>query len=46
VRIASPVLELPFKAHNSEMIGESEAKRDRAWIVNLGNIDFQTYNPE
>jgi predicted DNA binding CopG/RHH family protein len=24
VRIASPILELPFKAHNSFMIGESE----------------------
>lgn len=46
VRIASPVLELPFIAHNSDMIGESEFKRDRMWILNLGNIDFETLQPD
>ena len=44
VRIASPILELPFIAHNSDMIGECLTKRDRLWSVNLGNIDFQSYN--
>jgi hypothetical protein len=40
IRIASPILELPFKAHNSYLIGESESERDRLWSINLGNIDF------
>ena len=44
IRIASPILELPFKAHNSEMFGESEQLRQRMWSVNLGNIDFQSYH--
>ena len=44
VRIASPVLELPFKAHNSALIGEEESKRDRLWSINLGNIDFKSFH--
>lgn len=28
------------------MIGESEFKRDRMWILNLGNIDFETLQTE
>ncbi len=38
-------MELPFKAHNSEFIGESEAQRDRIWLVNLGNLDFKNVVP-
>jgi hypothetical protein len=41
VRIASPILELPFKAHNSDYLGELEEDRDRMWSVNLGNIEFK-----
>ena len=31
VKIASPILEMPFKAHNSALIGEAEELRDRMW---------------
>ncbi len=34
------MLELPFKAHNSEFTGEAESDRDRIWSVNLGDINF------
>ncbi len=45
IKIASPIVELPFKAHNSEYIGEAEADRERTWLVNLGNLDFKNVVP-
>ena len=46
IKIASPVLELPFKAHNSEFVGEDEEQRERKWSVNLGNFHFQNFGEE
>lgn len=40
--IASPVIEIPFKAFNSMFIGEPESERDRMWSLNLGNICFRS----
>ncbi|CDW82625.1 ph domain containing protein [Stylonychia lemnae] len=44
IKIASPIIEIPFKAHNSEFVGEPEQYRDRTWLVNLGNIQFENSN--
>jgi hypothetical protein len=47
IKIASPILELPFRAHNSDYIGDlSEEDRQRLWIINLGNIDFRNYTKQ
>ncbi len=45
IKIASPILEIPFLAHNSEFVGESKINEDRmrVWVVNLGNIDFKNF---
>ena len=40
VKVMSPIIELPFQAHNSEFIGEPEDERLRMWQINLGNISF------
>ena len=46
IKIASPILELPFIAHNADFVGDlSEADRQRMWIINLGNIDFKNFVP-
>jgi hypothetical protein len=42
IKVASPVLVIPFKAHNSKFIGEPESERDRLWMLNLGNLNFMT----
>ena len=47
IKIASPILELPFQAHNADFLGEmSAADRERMWIINLGNIDFKNYTKQ
>lgn len=39
IKIASPNLIIPFKAHNSSFIGEKEGpERNRMWSCDLGNI--------
>jgi hypothetical protein len=44
LKIASPVLVVPFLAHNSIFVGEPESLRGRMWAVSLGNIFFKTLN--
>ena len=31
---------LPFKSHNSKLIGEPEELRERTWLVNLNELLF------
>lgn len=40
IKFSSPILVIPFKAHNSQFIGEPESERDRMWSLGLGNLSF------